>query len=166
VTVRTFLVPATLATDRRAWIELDKFLVALPAGSRVVVARGDADSSVVKRPIDLSPNQALAAGVDPNDDSYCDCGWPYTLLLPRGNAAGLRCRLMVMCTDAAIDLVPVQGHCGSMSFCGAVDRYPDARDMGYPFNRPFAGSRATAIRDVILGAPNTAARTVMIRHTS
>lgn len=166
VTVRTFLVPATLATDRRAWIELDKFLVALPAGSRVVVARGDADSSVVKRPIDLSPNQALAAGIDPDDDSYCDCGWPYTLLLPRGNAGGLRCRLMVMCTDAAIDLVPVQGHCGSMSFCGAVDRYPDARDMGYPFNRPFAGSRATAIRDVILGAPNTAARTVMIRHTS
>ena len=166
VTVRMFLVPSTQATDRRAWIELDKFVVDLAASARVVVARSDAESSVVKRQIDLSPNQVLAAGVDPDDDSYCDCGWPYTLLLPRGDAEGLRCRLMVMCTDASIDLVPVQGECGSMSFCGAVDRYPDARDMGYPFNRPFPGSRSTAIRDVILAAPHMAARTLTIRHTS
>jgi hypothetical protein len=29
-----------------------------------------------------------------------------------------------------------------MSFCGAADRYPDARDMGYPFARPGGDSRS------------------------
>jgi hypothetical protein len=51
-----------------------------------------------------------------------------------------------------------------MSYCGAVDRYPDTRDMGYPFSRPFAGPKATAIRDTILALPSAAARTVSIRH--
>jgi hypothetical protein len=50
-----------------------------------------------------------------------------------------------------------------MSFCGAVDRYPDTRDMGYPFSRPFA-PKPTAIRDAILALPSAAARTVSIRH--
>ena len=52
-----------------------------------------------------------------------------------------------------------------MSFCGAVDRYPDTRDMGYPFARPFAGPAANAVRDAIVALPNAAARTVTIRHT-
>ena len=34
-------------------------------------------------------------------------------------------RLLVMFTDAAIDNVTQHGECGSMSFCGARDRYPD-----------------------------------------
>jgi hypothetical protein len=77
----------------------------------------------------------------------------------------MRYRLLVMCTDAAIDNVARPEHCGSMSYCGAVDRYPDTRDMGYPFSRPFPGATATAIRDAILRLPNGAARTVTIRHS-
>ena len=50
-------------------------------------------------------------------------------------------RLMVMCTSANDDLVDAPGDCGSVSYCGAVDRYPDARDMGYPFHRPFGSTR-------------------------
>ena len=119
----------------------------------------------MKRPVDTSPAAALGGGSGPDEDSYCDCGWPYTLLLPRGTPAGLPFRLMVICTDAAVDLVPVQAQCGSMSWCGAVDRYPDTRDMGYPFARPFSGSAANAVRDTIVRLPHAAARTVTIRHT-
>jgi hypothetical protein len=166
VTLRVFLAPAAQAADRRAWIEIDKFLVDLPAKAKVVVARSDKESSVVKRKVDLSPNQVLAAGNDPDDDSYCDCGWPYTLLLPRGNANGMQFRLLVLCTDAKIDKVGSPGECGSMSFCGAVDRYPDAREMGYPFNRPFGGAPADAIERAILSLSNAGARTITIRHTN
>ncbi len=164
VTVRLFLVPADLARDRRAWIEMDKFLLDVPAQTKLVAYRSDSDSSVVKRPVDLNPARVLPGGTDPNDTAYCDCGWPYTLLLPRGTPEGMAFRLMAICTDAAIDRVPAPGHCGSMSFCGAVDRYPDTRDMGYPFARPFAGPRATAIRDALLNLRSTCARTVTIRH--
>ncbi|HEX7277571.1 MAG TPA: hypothetical protein VF244_09385, partial [Acidimicrobiales bacterium] len=165
VTVRIFLAPSAQARDRRTWIEMDKFIVTVPASTRLVVHRPDTESSVVKRPVDTSPAAALGGGSGPDEDSYCDCGWPYTLLLPRGIPAGLPFRLMVICTDAALDRVPAAGQCGSMSFCGAVDRYPDTRDMGYPFARPFAGSAANAVRDAIVRVTSAAARTVTIRHT-
>ncbi len=166
VTVRVFLAPSAPAgRDRRTWIEMDKFLLTVPATTRLVAYRADSESSVVKRPVDASPAAALGGGSGPDEDSYCDCGWPYTLLLPRGTSAGLPFRLMVICTDAAIDRVPAQAQCGSMSWCGAVDRYPDTRDMGYPFARPFAGSAANAVRDTIVRLPHAAARTLTIRHT-
>jgi Hemocyanin, ig-like domain/Hemocyanin, copper containing domain len=164
VTVRIFLAPADQAADRRAWMEMDKFLLQLPASSKFVAYRPDTESSVVKRPVDASPADVSAGGGDPDENSYCDCGWPYTLLLPRGKQDGMAYRLLVLCTDAAIDRVSHAEHCGSMSYCGAVDRYPDTRDMGYPFSRPFAGPKPTAIRDAILALPTAAARTVSIRH--
>jgi Hemocyanin, ig-like domain/Hemocyanin, copper containing domain len=163
VTVRIFLAPEELENDRRAWIELDKFLVELPGENHVVVYRPDTESSVVKRPVDISPARVPRGGSDPNENSYCDCGWPYTLLLPRGKPEGMPFRLLVLCTDATIDRVTHAEHCGSMSYCGAVDRYPDTRDMGYPFSRPF-GPEPNAIRDKILGLDCAAARTVSIRH--
>jgi hypothetical protein len=49
-------------------------------------------------------------------------------------------RLMVMVTDWTVDRVGADSACGSLSFCGARDAdYPDARAMGYPFDRPIAG---------------------------
>jgi hypothetical protein len=68
--------------------------------------------------------------------------------------------MAVFCTDAAHDLVRPSAECGSMSFCGAVERYPDTRDMGYPFSRPFA----RPIADTILGVPSAAGRSLTIRH--
>lgn len=164
VTVRVFLVPAALENDRRAWIEMDKFLAELPAENRVVLYRSDEESSVVKRPVDKNPARVLRGGADPNENAYCDCGWPYTLLLPRGKSEGMPFRLLVLCTDASVDKVTQAEHCGSMSYCGAVDRYPDTRDMGYPFSRPF-GPGPTAIQERILALECAAARTVTIRHT-
>jgi hypothetical protein len=164
VTVRLFLVPAGHDHDRRAWMEMDKFPVTLPASSKVVVHRPDTEGSIVKRPSETSPADVLAGGGDPDENAYCDCGWPYTLLLPRGTPDGMEFRLLALCTDSATDGVGTAEDCGSMSYCGAVDRYPDSRDMGYPFSRPFAGPPDTAIRDTVVGLASAAARTVTVRH--
>jgi hypothetical protein len=163
VTVRIFLAPADLAADRRSWMEMDKFLVDLQPGKQVVY-RPDTESSIVKRPAETSPAAVIPGGTDPDERSYCDCGWPYTLLLPRGTPEGMPFRLLILVTDAAIDRLEQPEPCGSMSYCGAVDRYPDTRDMGYPFCRPFEGPADSAIRDTIVGLDSAAARTVTIRH--
>lgn len=160
VTVRIFLVPRATQQERRAWIELDKFSATLAAGQKVVLHRPDTESAVIKRPAEDSPTAIEDRPTGP--DAYCDCGWPYTLLLPRGTPEGTPYRLLVMLTDAAIDNVVEPGHCGSMSFCGARDRYPDNREMGYPFARPFG---APGIPDALLALPNAAGRSVRIRHS-
>lgn len=160
ITVRVFAAPVDIADDRTAWMELDKFLVELPANGRTVVYRPDTEFSVVKKPAETDPQSVLDGEADPNDPDYCDCGWPYTLLLPRGTGDGLDLRLAVICTDANRDLVRPSAGCGSMSFCGAVDRYPDTRDMGFPFSRPFAGS----IRGTLIALPSAAGRSFVVRH--
>ena len=45
---------------------------------------------------------------------------------------------------------------------GPDQRYPDTRDIGYPFSRPFAAS----ISDTIRNLPAAAGRTVTIRHVA
>lgn len=160
ITLRVFLAPAQVADNRTTWIELDKLLVELPAGGRSVIYRPDTEFSVVKKPAETDPQTVLDGAMDPTDPDYCDCGWPYTLLLPRGTPEGMAFRLAVFCTDAARDLVRSSSECGSMSFCGAVERYPDTRDMGYPFSRPFVRS----ISDTILDVPSAAGRSLTIRH--
>ena len=47
-----------------------------------------------------------------------------------------------------------------MSFCGARDRYPDAREMGYPFSRPLPGGIAATLEAL----PTVRARDLTIRH--
>ena len=163
VTARIFLVPVQFESDRTAWIEMDKFTTTLSANQKAVLYRPDTDSAVIKREAETSPT--AIANRPGGRTSYCDCGWPYTLLLPKGSAAqGMPCRLLVMFSDATLDNVSQPGECGSMSFCGARDRYPDNREMGYPFARPFNGPAATAIRDTLLSLPNVAGRSVNVRH--
>jgi hypothetical protein len=163
VTARIFLVPTDFENDRTAWIEMDKFTATLAANQKAVLYRPDTESAVIKREAETSPT-AIANRPPGGRTSYCDCGWPYTLLLPKGTQGqGMSCRLLVMFTDATIDNVSQPGECGSMSFCGARDRYPDNREMGYPFARPF-GAGASAISDALLNLPNAAGRSVTIRH--
>jgi tyrosinase len=141
VTVRVFLAAAALADNRRMWIEMDKFGVMLPVSSRVVIYRPARLSSVVRKPAwrPTEPRPALPPGTPPSARNYCDCGWPYHLLLPRGTRQGLPFRVMVMMTDWNIDRLGADSACGSLSFCGARDTdYPDSRPMGYPFDRPLA----------------------------
>jgi hypothetical protein len=139
ITVRIFLVATDFADERRFWIEMDKFSHSLTPKQKAVVFRPGKLSAVIRKPArrPTDPPPQPHPGEDPN---YCDCGWPYHLLLPRGTSAGMDSRLMVMVTDHQADLVGAEKKCGSMSFCGVKDAdYPDKRMMGYPFDRPFAG---------------------------
>ncbi len=161
VTVRMFLAHHADAEDRRMWIELDKFKTTLKPGPNLV-ARPDARSSVVKR------KGLRVAGAEPTPstpgDVWCDCGWPYNLLLPSGESTpeGTQFKLMVAVTDWSKDHLGEPETCGSMSFCGARSKYPDARRMGYPFDRDIHGY----IRSTIRNEPSMAIRDVNIRCTT
>lgn len=135
VTLRVFLAPEETVENRRTWIEMDKFDHTLQAGARTVIARSSRDSAIIRKPV-VEPGQP-APPVDPSDESYCKCGWPYGLLLPRGTREGMPFRLFVMATDWNQDRVRQDNCCGSFSYCGAQDFYPDRRPMGYPFDRPY-----------------------------
>jgi tyrosinase len=165
VTVRIFLAPKEVVDDRRMWIEMDKFRQSLEPFVRKVIFRQAQLSSVIQKPATKPPRPVTKPANE--DDGYCTCGWPYNLLIPRGTRERMHFRLMVMITDWQKDRVPENGACGSMSFCGAKDRYPDRRGMGYPFDRPFPGTetRDFPIREA-MAAPyymNIAARDFTIR---
>ena len=160
VTVRLWLCSAEKAEERRWWIELDKFRHTLEPRERAVIYRPAWLSSVIRKPASKPPQPVQRTGAGPRDN-YCECGWPYNLLLPRGTREGMPFRLLVMLTAWAADDVAADGSCGSMSFCGARDRYPDKRAMGYPFDRPFPADRGIAA--TIAAQPNMTARDVTIR---
>lgn len=231
-TVRVFLAPKPEAADRRAWIEMDKFVHRLEPLEKSIAVRRGSQSSIIRKPAVMKPElikgttihfslqdledmrraglpdsavrkirrfadrtvlingvrnalgqdwerflrvvdgraQIVPAerpprppqndGGDIEDASYCSCGWPYNLLLPRGTEEGMPFRLAVICSDWEIDQVEGDESCGSLSFCGAREKYPDIRDMGYPFDRPFEVS----IADTIMANPNMAFRDIMIRR--
>jgi hypothetical protein len=168
-TLRLFLAAEENVEDRRMWIEMDKFEYELAGAQKAVICRPAALSSVIRKPGVKPPSaeQPPVGGSDPQTASeveanYCDCGWPYNLLLPRGTGEGKRFRLFVMATDWNLDDVGSTS-CGSMSFCGSKNQYPDNREMGYPFNHPF-GDRTIA--DVVTAQENIATRDINIRWTN
>ncbi|KAJ3112834.1 Polyphenol oxidase 1 [Phlyctochytrium bullatum] len=153
VTLRVSLAPAARAENRRAYFEMDKFIATIPANTKKVVARRMDDASVIRKPAQKTVEQMDDRrdeddGLDRAGDQYCDCGWPFNMILPRGTPEGTHFRLSVLATDARIDRVPQKSGCGSLTFCGAKDRYPDTREMGYPFNRPFPEGIAKTISEV------------------
>lgn len=168
VTVRIFIVPADQAENRRLWIEMDKFRHTLQPRQKAVIYRPAELSSVIRKPGVKPPGSRIerpdspAGGAGAADENYCSCGWPYNLLLPRGTSAGMRFRLLVMLTDGNADQVR-QSSCGSMSFCGARNLYPDARSMGYPFDRRFPGD---SIANTIAAQENMATRDFIIKDTT
>ncbi|CAG8747321.1 23728_t:CDS:2, partial [Cetraspora pellucida] len=158
VTFRVFIAPEQRCNEFNDWIEMDKFKQALPAKSKIVVARDCDRSSVVRQPPQKTINtlddtdiarqdaskynkRAQEVSADRLDENYCDCGWPFPLLLPRGTREGMKFKLFVFISNWELDKIPEQDtRCGSLSFCGArnlKDKYPDLRPMGYPFDRPF-----------------------------
>lgn len=161
VTLRVFLCASDMTHDRRMWIEMDKFALdePLPPGKHAVFRAG-ADSSVIRRSA-MPPEPIEQTGEEGGD--WCQCGWPYNLLLPRGTAGGMRFQLMVMATDNDLDTGGHGDHCetGSMSYCGMQDGgYPDRRGMGYPFDRDLT---AGAHVDVLPGLHNVGMREITIR---
>ncbi|HEX8067885.1 MAG TPA: tyrosinase family protein [Thermoleophilaceae bacterium] len=157
-TLRVFLVAGARAGERRFWIEMDKFHVRLAAQERRVVARPARLSSVIRKPARMSGRSIPTPPGERAD--YCECGWPYNLLLPRGTPEGMPFKLAVVATDTGRDTVPDEDRCGSTSFCGVrTRRYPDTRPMGYPFDLPFPGGVVESLR----AQPHAAVRDLTIR---
>jgi hypothetical protein len=150
VTVRIFMAPEENLEDRRAWIEMDKFRHVLPAKSTTNILRSSKESSVIRHPV-------LTASILEGDEAWpvelglspgCKCGWPYTLLLPRGRQGGMAFRFVAILSPGDDIITDALDSANSASYCGVRDsRYPDKRAMGYPFDRPFK----TSISDWIEG---------------
>jgi hypothetical protein len=161
VTVRLFLAPQATAGNRRAWIELDKHDTWLQPNAQTVLARPTRLASVARKPA-TRPPQFMQPPAQTRREQYCRCGWPYHLLLPRGTSEGMPFRLAAIVTDYAHDHISGNPDCGSLSFCGSLDKeFPDRREMGYPFNRPF---RTRTITEALEQEPAMATRSFTIRH--
>jgi tyrosinase len=156
-TFRVFIVPEELAESRRHWIELDKFKETLPPNSKTVVCRDCDMSSVVRQPPQKTEDElddtALPFDTADRDNNpnktFCDCGWPFHLLIPRGRKEGMKFKLLVFISDWTEDEVPRISRCGSISYCGAegpADKYPDKKPMGYPLDRPFRNNSYEEVR--------------------
>jgi len=114
--------------------------------------------------IDIPQSQGAE---DPTADlgqrQYCGCGWPRHMLIPKGTQRGLPFDLFVMITNGWEDYVApsrtstTQNECSPAPiYCGRLnDTYPDARPMGYPFDRLPANNIRT-LDDYIRTARNMA----------
>ncbi|MBR1188563.1 tyrosinase family protein [Bradyrhizobium sp. AUGA SZCCT0160] len=163
VTLRLFLIPDQFfdvdadptTVDgrqmRRFSIELDKVRLDVPSGQQVF-GRSGRQMSIIRRPAIVDPVEVvdIDGGQLGGDARTCTCGWPYGLFLPRTTETGMSFKLFAMVTDNDTDKVGSQKRCGSMSFCGVGDEYPDARPMGYPFDRRFGDPFA----DIVARHPN------------
>jgi hypothetical protein len=119
-------------------IEHDKVRLNVKPG-RLVIGRSGRQMSIIRRPAIVDPIEIVdlygeQLGGDPRT---CTCGWPGPTTAPASQTiAGIPFRFLAMATDNDIDKVGSQKNCGSMSFCGVGDKYPDACPMGYPFEQP------------------------------
>ncbi|KAJ1534073.1 Polyphenol oxidase 1 [Nowakowskiella sp. JEL0078] len=169
VTLRINLVPAQDADNRRSYFEMDKFQITIPANSKKVFYRRSDQSSVIRKPaqktveqMDDRRDEDDGLNRSGSDGQYCDCGWPFNMLIPKGSSEGIPFKLSVLATDWNKDNVPTNTGCGSMSFCGAKDKYPDSREMGYPFIRKFEKS----VTETIASVPSWAVKDVVIRNVT
>ncbi|XP_017884414.2 phenoloxidase 1-like [Ceratina calcarata] len=153
-TVRIFLgprqdergLPLPFRQQKNLMIEMDKFTVTLRPGQNTIERKSTESSVTIPfertfRNVDQNrPTEALAL----DQFNFCGCGWPQHLLLPRGNKEGFPMDLFIMISDYSGDAVEQDESPScrdAVSYCGLRDRkYPDARPMGYPFDRqPRAG---------------------------
>ncbi|KAF0490784.1 Di-copper centre-containing protein [Gigaspora margarita] len=179
ITLRIFIVPEELADSRVHWIELDKFKRFLKPYEKAVIVR-ECDKAVdIRKPAQKTEEQmdstqitnvtrTQTQGHDEGEIAemlFCDCGWPYNLIIPRGRKEGLNFKLIVFITDGTDDLVPTYDDCGSTLLCGAhywKDKIPDVRPLGYPFDRPFKNN---SYKQTFEGLNNAAIRDFTIVWT-
>ncbi|XP_076749949.1 phenoloxidase 1-like [Xylocopa sonorina] len=148
-TVRIFIapredereLPLNYRQQKNLMIELDKFSVMLRPGLNTI-ERKSTESSVTipfERTFrNLDKNRPIGGEALERFD-FCGCGWPQHLLIPKGTKGGYPMDLFIMVSDYTGDAVDQDESTScrdAASYCGLRDRkYPDARPMGYPFDR-------------------------------
>ncbi|KAL7300487.1 hypothetical protein TKK_0006489 [Trichogramma kaykai] len=174
-TVRIFICPVrddlghklTFEQQRGLMIEMDKFTVTLKNGFNRITRRSDESSITIPyestfrdlnedRPSQTDAERTLAF-------NFCGCGWPQHMLVPKGGVQGFPMMAFAMVSDYALDRVDqsVNSTCRTgVSYCGLRDRkYPDARPMGYPFDRK-PKSSVKSLHDFLTPNMNVALITV------
>lgn len=128
----------------------------------------------VETPLTIDFPQSLRELRQERDNAmpFCGCGWPHHLLIPKGNREGLSMDIFAIITNSEEDYVePIgtgQQQCRpAYIFCGLMDeRYPDARPMGYPFDRKLFISEthgATFLENLVRAVPNAISTHVRIK---
>ncbi|RHZ77111.1 hypothetical protein Glove_185g48 [Diversispora epigaea] len=175
VTFRVFIVPTQFEHQFNRYIEVDKFQRTIKANSETLITRDCDRSSVVSQPPKKTPEELDDnAAIDDEDDTdedvdysdYCECGWPFHLVLPRGNSDGLPFKLVVFLSSGELDKIESVRKCGSLSFCGSqqlAGKYPDSKEMGYPFNRPLTNGN---LKDTFGNMKNAAIKEIKVKFVS
>ncbi|CAO1425782.1 unnamed protein product [Diamesa serratosioi] len=139
--------PMMFRDQRLMMIELDKFIVALRPGENTVRRRSRESSVTIpfeRTYRNLDKTRPAPGSGDEKDFTFCGCGWPENMLVPKGTPDGLLSELFVMISNYEEDRVEqtLVGCTGAASYCGIRDSlYPDLKPMGYPFDRlPREGS--------------------------
>lgn len=175
-TVRIFIAPKTdernlpwaLYEQRKMFIEMDRFVTPLSAGDNTITRQSTESSLTI--PFEQTFRDLSIQGNDPKRAdlaafNYCGCGWPQHMLVPKGTVGGVTYQLFVMLSNYEMDKIEQpdgkEPTCvEASSFCGLKDRkFPDARPMGYPFDRP--SSAASNIEDFIM--PNMGLQDITIK---
>lgn len=133
---------------------MDKFVHKFTGKTQLT--RKDIHSSVIRRHPDWYKD-ASEKEFTKTVDGFCECGWPYTMLLPRGTKDGEEYLICVVVTDNIKDMIEVNTKCGSMSYCGSSGlRYPDRLQMGYPFTSLIERAPGKSLVDALKEQPNVA----------
>ena len=92
--VRLFIIPTPLIQDQREWIEIDKFTYTLTQAEETIL-RLDTMSSVARKPVTPGCEQ----------QPWCLCGWPQSMMLPIGTPEGANFTAFAMLTDDKLEKV-------------------------------------------------------------
>ncbi|KFB48432.1 prophenoloxidase 7 [Anopheles sinensis] len=176
-TIRIFLAPKkdergvalSFEEQRRYAIEMDTFRVNLRSGVNNLIRRS-ANSSVTI-PYERTFRNVAQSNLGDAGFRFCGCGWPSHMLVPKGDFIGVEYDLFAMVSNFARDRVDPLfdervGCNDAHSFCGLRDRtYPDARNMGFPFDRRIPNN-IRSFADFVAPYQNMKVTKVTVRFTN
>ena len=177
---RVFIAPKTQVKDlnqrRNHFVELDSFVHEIKwdpskkGGTQTFdITRKSEDSSVAMQPI---PRVKDIYEGSIGSQSFCGCGWPINLLIPRGTPTGMDADLFVLVTDWREDAYDGYAELtGGSAYCGKSGKpYPDKKPMGYPFDQNFkflknekTNKDSNTLMDVVGAIPNSHTISVTIK---
>nr|CCC55880.1 putative polyxenus lagurus prophenoloxidase [Polyxenus lagurus] len=178
-TVRLFMAPKfsefrrefTYTEIRRLFFELDKFQAKIAPGWQTVTRLSDESNVTIPDYTNFTwfeTNPELGTRPGGFRETFCGCGWPNHMLLPKGKPEGMKFILFAMLTDWNQDKVngaTKQKCCDPTSYCGAKNQlYPDKKSMGFPFDRP-ASAATRSLGDFLRDKSNMLTTDVVLVHT-
>jgi hypothetical protein len=148
--LRFFLIPSGIRlpahTDvTQVAIEMDRFLIFLNPGDNYFTRHSTSSPFVSKSAMPLVELQErlLMGEISEEQFNWSGCGWPQSMVLPRGREGGMPFRLYIMVSqllpgDSAMTANWERMQYTSWSWCGVRRNegdVPDSRPMGFPLDR-------------------------------